>query len=165
MIVRHNFNDSPINRGDIQTGREKERSNEALARLRPRVLFSDKIVFRSPGYSLWPDRISKLVCNSVNLSPQLTLSKLPNPRIHIHSPHTHITHQFFVWNFNNFSGEKRKELGWVASKLSLSQDSHNCHLRFPRVLLKKNGADNRKNYKGHRNHISFFFFPRVFRVD
>ena len=50
------------------------------------VLFTDKIVFRSPGYSLCPDRISKLVCNSVNLSPadivKAAKAKTPH-RLHI----------------------------------------------------------------------------------
>ena len=157
MIVRHHFNDSPINRGDIQTGREKERSNEALARLRLRVLFSDKIVFRSPGYSLWPDRISKLVCNSVNLSPADIVKAAKSKNPHPQSTHTYYTSVFLCGILIISQERTGKELGWVASKLSLSQDSHNCHLRFPRVLLKKNGADNRKNYKGHRNHISYFF--------
>ena len=100
MIVRHNFNDSPINRGDIQTGRKKRE----VTKLWPvrgeegwvRVLFSDKIVFRSPGYSLWPDRISKLVCNSVNLSPadivKAAKSKTPNTPTHTYK---HIAHQGF----------------------------------------------------------------------
>ena len=38
----------------------------------------------------------------------------------------------------------------MTSKLSLSWDSPNCHLWFPGVLLKKVGADKRKNYESQK---------------
>ena len=137
MIVRHSFNDSPINRGDIQTGREKERSNEALARLRLRVLFSDKIVFRSPGYSLWPDRISKLVCNSVNLSPADIVKAAKSKNPHPQSTHTYYTSVFFVWNFNNFSGENRKRAWLGGIKTVLISGQPQLPLTIPKSPVKK----------------------------